>query len=462
MLPKGSLVKYFFTLFFKRVGTYISFLAVILLTTFFLNRPDPSITAHKTCSKCYLNSSAQDPEFVQGKDCFIKVMGLDKPAFYFEWTHLATPATFSAIYPKEKKQAMGWLLQKYGNWEYIDAYYHNLDHLIQMYPDEAVKGLYFNPQRASNYFNILQKKIDLPADIRNQIMRVSLTYHQILQHPLRWKVYIPKLIFHGTGNQFHQWFTSLWKTGTHTRLYDQINCLACSCNPVPTTVPYQSSGLGKAFIITFLLAIVSTIIIFIISIPLGVLIAYFQQHLAGKMANTLLIILDAIPTFIIAFSLYLLFNIRDYQERIIFQQEMLIGQNQVLMTIVILIYTLSFVAPLTQIIVQNLLDEMNKDYFRTAISSGHSRISAIILHVIPNILFPVITLGVGIMTGLIGGSVVVENIFDIPGLGRFAFEAAQNNHIQPLMMVVAVTGTWGLLGSWAINYLYKRSDPRIS
>jgi len=462
MVPQKTFIRDFLNLFLKRMGIYLCFLIVILLVTFFLNRADPLTIAQKSCSACYPNSQAQAPEFVKGKNCFIQTMGLDKPAFYVEWTHLATPAHFSAIYPKPKKRAMGWLLQIHGNWEYIDKYYRMLDSLIQVYPDESVSGLYFNPEDASHYFEKLHSKQELPQDIRIQINRMMLAYKQIEQHSRPWKVYIPKLIFHGTDNQFHQWLVSLWKKGIGQRSYNDRNCLACSCNPVATELTNQPLGLGKSFMITFLLSIASTISIFLISIPLGILIAHFYQHPGGRIANSLLIILDAIPTFIIAFSLYVIFNLRDYQERMIFQKELLISENQLLMVFVMIIYTMSFVPPLTQIIVQNLLDEMKKDYFRTAISSGHSHIKAIYLHVIPNILFPIITLGISIMTGLMGGSVVIENIFDIPGLGRFAFDAAQNNHIQPLMLVVAITGTWGLLGSWAINYLYRRSDPRIS
>jgi peptide/nickel transport system permease protein len=108
-----------------------------------------------------------------------------------------------------------------------------------------------------------------------------------------------------------------------------------------------------------------------------------------------------------------------------------------------------------------LLTELGKDYVKMARLKGLSEGAIIRRHVLRNSLIPVLTL-VGVQFGyLIGGTLVVEEIFSWPGLGAYAFDSIVSLDYAPVMGVVLVTTTIFVLVNFAIDLLYPLIDPRI-
>jgi peptide/nickel transport system permease protein len=108
-----------------------------------------------------------------------------------------------------------------------------------------------------------------------------------------------------------------------------------------------------------------------------------------------------------------------------------------------------------------LLTELGKDYVRMARLKGLSEGAIIRRHVLRNSLIPVLTL-VGVQFGyLIGGTLVVEEVFAWPGLGAYAFDSIVALDYAPVMGVVLVTTTIFVLVNFAIDLLYPLIDPRI-
>jgi peptide/nickel transport system permease protein len=108
-----------------------------------------------------------------------------------------------------------------------------------------------------------------------------------------------------------------------------------------------------------------------------------------------------------------------------------------------------------------VLEVLSQDYVRTAHSKGLSNRVVVGVHVLRNALIPVVTLLGGVLTIVLGGAVIVEQIFNWPGLGRLLFEAA-NNKDYPLVQASVVIGSALLIASYILrDIVYAMVDPRI-
>jgi peptide/nickel transport system permease protein len=122
---------------------------------------------------------------------------------------------------------------------------------------------------------------------------------------------------------------------------------------------------------------------------------------------------------------------------------------------------LIFLATYLRIMRASMLEVMNLDFVRTARAKGLSPRRVITGHVLRNALLPMVTL-VGLQAGtMLGGSVVVESVFALPGLGRLAYEAVLQRDLNTLLGIVFVSALLVILINFIVDLLYARLDPRI-
>jgi peptide/nickel transport system permease protein len=107
------------------------------------------------------------------------------------------------------------------------------------------------------------------------------------------------------------------------------------------------------------------------------------------------------------------------------------------------------------------LEVMNQDYIRTARSKGVSERDVTWVHAFRNSSLPIITLLSGLLPGLIGGSFVIENIFGIPGLGRYGTQAVMNRDYPVIMATIMFSSLLVMIGILLSDILYVVVDPRI-
>jgi peptide/nickel transport system permease protein len=108
-----------------------------------------------------------------------------------------------------------------------------------------------------------------------------------------------------------------------------------------------------------------------------------------------------------------------------------------------------------------VIDELRKPYVRTAILKGLPQRQVIFKHVLRNALLPTITV-IAISTGwLIGGLIVIENVFNYPGLGTLMVEAVKDKNIPLLQANVMVTIFFYALANLVADVLYALLNPRI-
>ena len=109
----------------------------------------------------------------------------------------------------------------------------------------------------------------------------------------------------------------------------------------------------------------------------------------------------------------------------------------------------------------SMLEVLHKDYIKTARAKGLSEEKVIYKHALKNAILPIITvLGLSV-PGLIGGSVIVESIFGIPGMGRLFFESVMGRDYPVIMAVLIIGALLTLLGNLLADISYSLADPRI-
>ena len=107
------------------------------------------------------------------------------------------------------------------------------------------------------------------------------------------------------------------------------------------------------------------------------------------------------------------------------------------------------------------VEELNKDYVRAARAKGLSERAVIYKHAGKNAIIPVITLASIQFIRLLGGTVIVETIFDYPGIGRFGVLAAQQLDIAGILGFSLMVAVLFVLGNLLSDILYTAVDPRI-
>lgn len=117
---------------------------------------------------------------------------------------------------------------------------------------------------------------------------------------------------------------------------------------------------------------------------------------------------------------------------------------------------------LTKLTRGSILENLNADYVRTARAKGVRENVVLYHHVFRNSLLALITVAAGILPSLLGGSIVVESIFSIPGMGRLGVEAVQARDREVVLAVTLIGGLIGLLSQLLRDLLYALADPRVS
>ena len=127
----------------------------------------------------------------------------------------------------------------------------------------------------------------------------------------------------------------------------------------------------------------------------------------------------------------------------------------------VLCYVIGNFAILTLLMKNSLLEQISKDYIRTVLAKGGSFTRAIWGHAFRNSLIPIATGFGSILTVMFAGSVIIEQVFEIPGMGRLSLEAIVGRDYPVFMGILSLTSVLGLIGNIFSDFLYILIDPRI-
>ncbi len=222
--------------------------------------------------------------------------------------------------------------------------------------------------------------------------------------------------------------------------------------------------------ITVSINVISLILVLIIALPIGVYSATHKGSLFDQ-ATTLFVFLGfASPTFWLALLGMILFGVHLgwlpisgikglNHDQLSFWGQMLDYARHLLLPV--LLSALTSLAGLSRYMRANMLEVIRQDYITTARAKGLSERVVIYRHALRNALMPVITiLGLSV-PGLIGGSVIFESIFAIPGLGKLFFEAVMSRDYPLVMGGLVISAVLTLLGNLLADLGYALADPRV-
>jgi len=119
----------------------------------------------------------------------------------------------------------------------------------------------------------------------------------------------------------------------------------------------------------------------------------------------------------------------------------------------------AFLAKLTR---TSILENLQADYARTARAKGVSEKDVLWRHVFRNSLMPLITVSAGLLPGLLAGSIIVESIFSIDGMGKLAIDAVKGRDRELMLSITLISGMLTLVGYLIADFLYTLVDPRVS
>lgn len=215
--------------------------------------------------------------------------------------------------------------------------------------------------------------------------------------------------------------------------------------------------------ITLELTFLSLLFGLIIGLPLSVLAAQKRGKLLDGLVTTIALLGISMPGFWLATLLVLLFSLYLRWLPTIgyvgFFENPWDNLSHLLLPAISL--GLAFGATIMRFTRSSLLEVFNQDYMRTAQAKGLSRPKVIYTHGLKNALIPVITV-TGIQVGrLLGGAVIVEQIFTLPGLGRYTYDAISTRDYPVIQGTVLVFTVIFILVNLLVDIIYGLVDPRI-
>ncbi|PKB65268.1 MAG: hypothetical protein BZY82_09060 [SAR202 cluster bacterium Io17-Chloro-G3] len=222
--------------------------------------------------------------------------------------------------------------------------------------------------------------------------------------------------------------------------------------------------IGRRMPVTLQLTFLTMTIAITISLPLGVLAALNQDRWPDYLARIATILGLALPNFWVALllilSLVLFFH---WSPPIIYvnswQDPWTYIQIAIWPALVLAWGYSSYIARITR---SNMLEVLRQDYVRTAYSKGLAQNTVVWRHALRNALIPVITLAGGYFDSLLGGTVILENIFGMPGMGQGIVQAAVVRDYPVIQSLALLLVLLALGVNLAIDLLYVFIDPRIS
>lgn len=220
---------------------------------------------------------------------------------------------------------------------------------------------------------------------------------------------------------------------------------------------------------TILISTLSIILTYLISIPLGVYSARKKGTRVDNILSTFLFMLYSLPNFWVATLLILflggylgwfpIFGLGDIPEGASIMETASIRAYHLILPL--FCWTYPSLAFLSRQMRGGMLNTLGQDFIRTARAKGLEEKTVIWKHGFRNSLLPIITLFANVFPRMVSGSIAVEVIFGIPGMGKILLDAINNNDFPVVFAIVMLTALLTMVGYLIADILYSIVDPRI-
>ena len=221
--------------------------------------------------------------------------------------------------------------------------------------------------------------------------------------------------------------------------------------------------LALRFPVTLELTLISLLIALVMAVPLGVIAALYRGQLADFLVSIFALLGLSIPGFFLGILLILLFALQlgwlPPAGYVPFGEAPLDNLRHMILPAVSLGVILA--AATTRIVRSTMLEVLGRDFIRTARAKGLAEERVLYRHALRNALIPVITV-VGLQFGtLLGGAVIIEQVFSLPGVGRFALEGINLRDYPVVQGAVLLIAAAFIAVNLLVDLFYSLIDPRI-
>ncbi len=228
----------------------------------------------------------------------------------------------------------------------------------------------------------------------------------------------------------------------------------------------------ETFPITLQINVISIFLAYLIAIPLGVHSAVKAGAVSERITTVILFILYSLPSFWVAYMLIYFLAGGHYLNIFPVGGINSAGAEEFgamrwffdrLWHLVLPVVCLTYggLAGISRYMRSGMMEVLRQDYIRTARAKGLSEKAVIFKHALRNSVIPIVTILAGLLPALIGGAVIIETIFNIPGMGRLAFNAVLTRDYPVIMAVATISAILTLFGILMADIAYAIVDPRI-
>lgn len=207
--------------------------------------------------------------------------------------------------------------------------------------------------------------------------------------------------------------------------------------------------------ITFKLGGIALLLAILVAIPLGVLAAIYRDTWLDRVALVIAVVGQAMPSFWFGLTLILIFSVTLHWLPVAGNES---WENFVLPAIALGYYAMPAMMRLTR---AGMLEVLASDYIRTARAKGLSKGKVIFKHALRNAVIPVVALAAVELGFMLGGSVVIESVYSMQGLGQLAWDAISRNDYPVVQAVVLIIAMFYIGLTFLADVINALLDPRI-
>ena len=391
---------------------------------------------------------------------------LDKPQFYFSILPSYFPDTLHRIIPMSKRELLKSLVIQTKDWEKVDRFNKSLrsgqsknlerDTIFRTIGMELLK---FDQDRSLQ--SIIQRKNKLSQLCKesNCPIEVSNIIYSIEQLELSNRISFPQFRLNGMRCQFHYWISSLFSSKSNISLRDGA--------PVYNKI-------WRALKWSLSISIPTFILLALCALTIAKIQVHHHQTIVDRGISGLLYLLYSTPLFWLSTVAVIFFTTDEYGtwtnlfpsiglrpifKELTFFEELSRNMKQLILPIIC-----SIIGGVSYIAIQlksDLLNALNQPYSVMAQAKGLSPNQIINKHALPNALVPYITVLTGAIPNIFAGSVIIEVIFNIPGMGRLLFRSIQELDWPVVFTIILISAIITSLGYLIGDLLLAKLYPKL-
>ncbi len=406
-------------------------------------------------------------------------LGLDKPLFYANLSTAAYPDSLWKIYPLDRRQRLSKIIGQNGNWpatrDFEAAVKATLGVMYAALPDSLIQKPYLelalldlstqflldNLKRSFQQADSILGGISpQPPQLRARMDALRAKTDAVCGKILSAKLITPNIHWHGLNNQYHHWLVG-FLTGNWGLTKKQHSVWP---------------ELKPALFASMAINAMAILFAYLISIPLGVEMARRKGRAFDRWTQRILVFIMAMPVFWVGGLLVIFFGSTLFGEPLIANPYLDISDawnmnseafgdwfsnklpKFVLPILVLTMYALAIISMQMR---GGMVETLGQDYIRTARAKGVREEDVYWTHAFRNAVFPIITIFASVFPAMFTGSLVIETLFNFPGMGLKAQEAFLAQDLAILSAILMAAAVLTIIGNLVADMLYAWVDPRV-